>query len=209
MARAAEPPGVEEALAPVEHPAERLETERLLIRSWCPEDAPLLREAIDASMDHLMAWLPWAHLEPADLDSTRDRLAAYSAAFDSGEEYHFGIFDPGESEVVGGVGFHPRIGDGGLEIGYWIRESRINSGYATEAARALTAEGFQIEGVEQLQIHIDVRNVPSRRVPEKLGYRLAVKRVGDSKDSAGHPRDTLIFRLTRDEWLLMGESRDA
>lgn len=187
-------------------PSDRVVTERLLIRAWGPADAELLRDAIDSSMDHLMAWLPWAHLEPADLEATTERLLGYEEAFASGDDFVYGMFTPDETEVVGGIGLHPRVGDGALEIGYWVREGRINQGYATEAAGALTRVGFGVEGIDCLQIHLDPQNRASRAIPEKLGYRLWLKRVGDSEDSKGKPRDTLVFRMTREEWALMESS---
>ena len=187
-------------------PADRVETERLVIRVWGPADAELLREAIDSSLDHLMEWLPWANLEPADLETTRERLLGFEEAFAAGDNFVYGMFTPDETEVIGGIGLHPRIGAGALEIGYWVRESRINQGYATEATAALTRVGFAVDGIDRLQIHLDPRNLPSRAVPEKLGYRLVLKRVGDSEDSSGKPRDTLVFRMTREEHLLKERS---
>ena len=41
-------------------PPYRIETERLVIRCWNPADAPLLKEAIDSSLEELQAWMPWA-----------------------------------------------------------------------------------------------------------------------------------------------------
>jgi hypothetical protein len=38
-------------------PPYRIETERLVVRCWEPRDAPLLKEAVDASLDHLRPWM--------------------------------------------------------------------------------------------------------------------------------------------------------
>ena len=42
----------------------RIETERLVIRCYEPDDAPKLHEAITRSLDHLRPWLPWVQQEP-------------------------------------------------------------------------------------------------------------------------------------------------
>jgi hypothetical protein len=42
-------------------PAYRIHTQRMVIRCWHPQDAPLLKEAIDQNLDHLRPWIPWAH----------------------------------------------------------------------------------------------------------------------------------------------------
>jgi dihydrofolate reductase len=112
----------------------------------------------------------------------------------------FGIFSPDESVVIGGSGLHPRIGDGGLEIGYWIRASQTGHGFATETARALTAAGLRTPGIDRIQILCDPDNTASRRVPEKLGYRLIETRYGDKLAPGGTPRNTVVFEQRR-EWM--------
>src|SRR5262249_27870811 len=45
----------------------RIETERLVIRCYEPGDAALMKDAIDSSLEHLRAWMPWAEAEPQTL----------------------------------------------------------------------------------------------------------------------------------------------
>jgi len=175
----------------------RIETERLVVRCWTEADAPLLREAIDSSVKHLRLWMPWALDEPKPLEETRRRLAAFEASFRAGEDVRYGVFSRDESFVIGGSGLHRRIGAGGLEIGYWIRADATRQGYATEVASTLTEAGLAAAGIDRVQIHCDPRNTASRRVPEKLGYRLIETRVGDALTPKGEPRDTLVFEITR------------
>jgi len=174
----------------------RIETASLIIRRWSEADADLLRSAIDSSLDHLRAWMPWAMNEPVSLDDTRARLAGYAAAFDAGEEFVVGLFDREESFVVGGAGLHRRIAEGGLELGYWIRSAHVRRGFATEAARALTNAGLALAGVDRIQIRCDPNNVASRRIPERLGYGLIEIRHSDTFTPSGSPRDTAVFETT-------------
>ncbi|MDH3205786.1 MAG: GNAT family N-acetyltransferase [Gemmatimonadota bacterium] len=177
----------------------RIVTERLVIRCWHEDDAPLLRAAIDGSLEHLRRWMPWALNEPSSMDETRERLRGNKAKFEEGQDFTYGIFSRDEVEVVGGSGLHPRIGKGGLEIGYWIRADRTGRGLATETAKALTEIGMRASGVSRLQIMCDPENAASRRVPEKLGYSLIETRVGDTHTPDGGLRDTAVFELLR-EW---------
>jgi hypothetical protein len=39
-------------------------TKHVVVRCWEPRDAPLLKEAVDSSLDELRPWLPWALDEP-------------------------------------------------------------------------------------------------------------------------------------------------
>lgn len=151
-------------------PAYRIHTPRLVIRCWNPDDAPLLADAITASVEHLRPWMPWAHSEPEELEAKVQRLRDFRVKFDTDQDYIYAVFDRAESEVVGGTGLHPRVGLKALEIGYWISARHAGRGYATEAAGALTRVAFEINGVERMEIRCDPRNERSAAVPRKLGY---------------------------------------
>lgn len=151
-------------------PAYRIQTPRLVIRCWQPADAPLLADAITASLEHLRPWMPWVHAEPEELETKVQRLRGFRAKFDTDQDYVYAIFDPTESKVVGGTGLHPRVGEAALEIGYWISARHAGRGYATEAAAALTRVAFEVNGVERMEIRCDPRNERSAGVPRRLGY---------------------------------------
>ena len=127
--------------------------------------------------------------------SSEDLEALHEALTESVE--HLKPWIPWATANVGGIGWFPRIGPGGLEIGYWMRLSRAGSGLATEATRAMTRAGLRIPGIERLEIHLDPANVSSRRVPEKLGYRLL--RIDDEDAPDGGTRTTAVFELTLKE----------
>jgi RimJ/RimL family protein N-acetyltransferase len=151
-------------------PPYRIETERLVIRCWQPRDAPLLQEAIEASVDHLRQWMPWAHEEPKTLDERIDLLRHFRGQFDHGRDFIYAIMAPDEQRVLGGTGLHTRVGDDAFEIGYWIRADAVGNGYATEATATLTAVAFSACGVDRVEIHVDPANAASLRIPERLGY---------------------------------------
>lgn len=154
----------------IDRPVYRIETERTVIRCWDPRDAYLLKEAVDASLDHLKPWMPWADQEPTDIEAKVQVLRGFRGRFDLGQDFAYGIFDPDEQRVIGGTGLHARLGKGALEIGYWIRVDCINCGLATEAAAALTRVAFQAYDVNRAEIHCDPQNVRSAAVPRKLGF---------------------------------------
>jgi RimJ/RimL family protein N-acetyltransferase len=154
----------------VKTPPYRIVTERLLLRCWEPSDAAALKEAVDASLDHLRPWMPWAHNEPQTLEEKVELLRGFRGLFDRDEDYIYGIFSLDESEVWGGTGLHKRHGEGAFEIGYWISESRAGAGLATEAIAALTKVAFEVSEVDRVEIRVDPPNERSRKVPVKLGY---------------------------------------
>jgi len=179
-------------------PAAELRTERLLLRPWRRADAPLFLEAVEASLEHLRPWMPWARAEPSPPDELERRLAGFGTAFAEGREWLYGIFAPDASHLLGGCGLHPRRGPGVLEIGYWIHAHHTRRGLATEAALALTRAAFEI-GIERVEIRCDARNTQSSGVPRRLGFELA-ETIRDDPDAPGSaPRHTLVFRLERSE----------
>jgi len=178
----------------------RIETERLVLRCYEPRDAALLKEAIDSSLDHLRPWMPWAEDEPQTLAQTVELLRGFRAAFDSGRNFTYGIFAADESQVLGGTGLHPRVGPGGLEIGYWVRASATRRGLATEVAAALTRVGFEICGADRIEIRVDPANTASLGVPPKLGFRAEATLRRRLPARPGEPlRDVTIFTLFREE----------
>ncbi|WP_420124870.1 GNAT family N-acetyltransferase [Longimicrobium sp.] len=181
-------------------PAYRIQTPRLVLRCWRPADAPLLAQAITASLDHLRPWMPWVHAEPEQLEAKVQRLRGFRAKFDTDADYVYAILSPDERAVIGGTGLHPRIGAGALEIGYWISARHIGLGYATEATAALTRAAFEIHGVERMEIRCDPANERSSSVPRKLGYTLDATLRASVRGADGAMRDTLVWSLLRGEY---------
>jgi RimJ/RimL family protein N-acetyltransferase len=189
-------------VSPVNHapPPYTIGTPRLRLRCWDPRDAPLLEEALHSSLEHLRPWMPWAHDEPTSLDDKIDRLRRFRGLFDLGEDFIYGIFTPDESEVVGGTGLHTRVGEEALEIGYWLRASRIGQGLAREAAAALTTVAFRVCGVDRVEIRVDPANETSLRVPRALGFTEEGMLRRRLPAGEGEPRrDAVVFAMFADE----------
>ena len=174
----------------------RIETARLVIRCYEPRDAPLLKEAVDSSLEHLQAWMPWALDEPQPLEQKQKLIELFRAAFDAGENFTYGIFDADETKLLGGTGLHPRVGPGGLEIGYWIRAGATRRGIATEASAVLTRVGLEVCDADRIEIRIEPRNRASLGVPRKLGFveEATLRRRLPARE--GRPlRDVTIFTM--------------
>jgi RimJ/RimL family protein N-acetyltransferase len=136
------------------------------------DDAPAVAAAVVASLPELTAWMPWASDETAtDPGHQRTRLAEGVRRWDDGTEFVYVIVAGGE--VVGGMGLHPRVGPGGIEIGYWLRTDHTGRGLVTASAGALTSAALALPGIERVEIHCDLANARSAAVPRRLGYRLA------------------------------------
>jgi RimJ/RimL family protein N-acetyltransferase len=179
----------------------RIETERLVIRCYDPHDAPLVKESIDSSLEHLRPWMPWAENEPQTLEEKTELLRRFRSGFDAGENFVYGIFARDESELLGGTGLHPRIEPGGLEIGYWIRAGATRRGLVTEATAALTRVGFEICGADRIEIRVEPRNAASMGVPRKLGFteEATLRRRLYARED-GQLRDVTIFTMFHEDF---------
>jgi len=178
----------------------RVETERLVLRCWQPDDARLLKEAIDSSLDHLRPWMPWTAHEPQSVEAKAERLRVFRGEFDLDRDYVYGVLSRDERLAIGSSGLHTRLDAGGLEIGYWIRASHVGRGLATEAASALVKVAFELAKIERVEIHCRPDNAASAAVPRKLGFTHEATRREMSRDADGTPHDSMVWTILAREY---------
>jgi RimJ/RimL family protein N-acetyltransferase len=180
-------------------PPYRIETERLVIRCYEPDDAAALKEGVDASLDHLRPFMDWAHDEPQTIEEKVTLARRFRGWFDTDENYVYGIFSR-DGRYLGGTGLHQRGGPGSLEIGYWVRADATRQGIATESTAVLTRVGIEVCGAHRIDLQIDPRNEASQGVARKLGFvhegtlRRRLPPLGGSAR-----RDVMIFTLLAEE----------
>lgn len=179
--------------------AYRLVTERLELRCWRPEDAAPLLDVIGRSKPELEIFLPWARLEPTSLDAKIELLRTFRGRFDLGMDFAYGVFLRETGEIVGGNGLMPRIGMGGLEIGYWTATHHAGKGYCTEGSAALAHHALVTLGMDRVEIHAEPQNGPSNAIPKKLGFERegVLRRRYPYADN--DLRDTVIWTLFREK----------
>jgi RimJ/RimL family protein N-acetyltransferase len=184
----------------LETPPYRIETERLVIRCYEPEDAPLLKAAVDSSIEHLLPWMPWARFEPQSVEDKVELCRMFRGQFDLDQNYIYGIFSVDETEQLGGSGFHKRANEGSLEIGYWVAAAAIGRGIATEVAAVQTRAGFELAGLDRIDIQVDPANERSLAIPRRLGFTEegTLRRRLEAHDE-GPRRDSVVFTMLREE----------
>lgn len=179
----------------------RIETARLVLRCYQMEDASMILKAITGSLNHLRPWMPWAKNPPGDIPSAMNLLKAFQEKFYTDEDYYFGIFNKAENELIGSTGLHTRTGEHAREIGYWINIDHLRQGYASEAVSALLKIGFTVENLERIEIRCDPNNWISQKIPQAFGFTNIAMRLNDTIDADGSPRDTMIWSLSRADYL--------
>ena len=138
----------------------------------------MIKEAVDTSLAHLRASVPWAQDAPTPLAALEARLADAAAAFDAGASWTFTILDASETRVLGAAGLEPAeaalvavVGPEAVETGYWLRADATGHGYATEAIAALAELAFTRLRARRVVVCHDPVNEASAGVPRRLGFR--------------------------------------
>jgi RimJ/RimL family protein N-acetyltransferase len=171
-----------------------------VIRCYEPEDAPLLKAAVDSSIEHLLPWMPWARFEPQSVEEKVELCRMFRGQFDLDQNYVYGIFSADETEQLGGSGFHKRSHEGALEIGYWVAESATGRGIATEVTAVQTRAGFELAGLDRIDIQVEPTNERSLAIPRKLGFTEEgrLRRRLEAHESEPR-RDSVTFSMLREE----------
>jgi RimJ/RimL family protein N-acetyltransferase len=180
--------------------ANELVTARLLLRRWRASDrAPFAELNADPRvMEHFPARLTRAE---------SDRLIARSeTSFDRRGYGLWALELRASGELVGCAGlevpsfeahFTPAV-----EVGWRLMWSAWGRGYATEAARAALAFGFEVTGLAEIVSFTSVTNQRSRAVMERIGMS------HDPADDFDHPglaeddplRRHILYRMPLGAW---------
>lgn len=124
--------------------------------------------------------------------SESDAFAAGSEAFWDEKGYGRWVVEvPGEAKMIGYVGIQTLSYLSKDEIGWRLARAHWGRGYATEAARAALADGFERVGLDEIISVTVPANTRSRRVMERIGMKHDPARDFD------HPRFPLGHRLSR------------
>jgi RimJ/RimL family protein N-acetyltransferase len=171
-----------------------IEAGPVTLRRLRPDDAPLLHEAVTASVAHLRPWMPWIALEPVELAQRRDLLQGWDGAWDAGTDRHYGIFPAdGTVRLLGVLGVHSRVGPDAVELGYWLRPDATGRGLATSAARGAAAAWLTEPHIVAVEIHHDTANVASEAIPRRLGFH----HVRDERRETTAPGECGTHRIWR------------
>ncbi|MBP7175106.1 MAG: GNAT family N-acetyltransferase [Thermoclostridium sp.] len=175
----------------------QLETERLFVRSFKPEDWRDLQEYI--SREEVMRFeSPW--------DRSDEGMHKAAEDFSKGDDF-WAVELKSTGKMIG----HLYFGRTGPEsfrtrmIGYIFNNCFHGNGYATEACRALLSYAFNNSGVHRVVGLCSPENKPSWKVMERLNMRReghSLKAVTFRTNEAGQPIwwDEYRYAILAEEW---------
>ncbi len=166
----------------------------MTLRAARRADTGPLHEAITETLPELIRWLPWARAGHRRND-TRRYLRGSRSAWARKTTLEYLLVKQETGQVLGITSIHridwTRRCAG---LGYWIRASAWNQGFATEAALGTTIHAFERLSIHRLEAHVALNNKNSQRVVEKIGFQ----REGVARDSElldGHYLDHIQYGL--------------
>ena len=145
-----------------------LETSRLILREFSPEDADALASVL--SDRETMRFYP----APFDRAAVEEWIARNRSRYQKDGHGLWAMVLKASGELIGdcGLTFQSVEDVEETEIGYHVRRDLWGQGLATEAACACRDFGFAKLPIERLVSIIRLENQPSRRVAEKTGMTL-------------------------------------
>ncbi|HYD68857.1 GNAT family N-acetyltransferase [Azospirillum sp.] len=171
---------------------DRIDTPRLVLRAFRPEDVPRFVPLIgEWEVARWLARVPYPYRE-AD-GSTWVALSDAMRADGSG--LNLLAVRRADGQPVGGVGLTVATG----EIGYWLGRPYQGAGYGTEMAGALVRAAFDAVGLDTVFAFTDPANDRSRRVLETLGFAYGGLREHDFALRGGL-RPAHHYHLTAARW---------
>lgn len=158
-----------------------IETNRLLLRAFTIEDAPLIYELnIDPDVTR------FTHDPVRDPAHAREILGnvilPQYALYNHGR---WAVHIKTSLEFLGWCGLKYRTELNEVDLGYRFRKAAWGKGYATEAAFASIQYGFEKLGLQRIVGRAEVDNIASWKVLEKCGMTY----IGD-EDIEGYPHKT-------------------
>ena len=176
-----------------------IETDRLILRPWREADrAPYAAMMADPEVGYWLGATLSAAEANAQIDRFQRALGAHGPGFLAVERQADGAFLGAAClrEVPADHLNHPLAGK--IEVGWRLARFAWGAGYATEAARALLAEGFEGLGCSEIVAFTAASNARSRAVMERLAFvRQPTRDFDHPALASGHPlRRHVVYALS-------------
>jgi RimJ/RimL family protein N-acetyltransferase len=145
-----------------------LETTRLILRPFTLGDA---RDVQRLAGDREIASTTLNVPHPYEDGMAEQWIGTHQEKYERGELVNFAIVRRVDNALIGAIGLRINQQHTHAELGYWIGKPYWNTGYGTEAARAVVAYGFERCGLHRIHASHLTRNPASGRVLQKIGMR--------------------------------------
>ncbi|HGF5104198.1 TPA: GNAT family N-acetyltransferase [Vibrio parahaemolyticus] len=162
-----------------------------------PDFASKYLEIVSREREYLSQWLAWTqHADNCDffLNFIKRSLHDYA----EGKSLVCAMIYGGE--IVGNISFNSISHElKKVEIGYWLSFEYQGKGIVSKSVTKLIEIAFTELGMTKVQISAAVENMPSRKVCERLGFKLEGI-ISNEENLNGRVVDHAIYGLSCHSW---------
>lgn len=175
-------------------PPEQIETERLILRKPCVDDAHAMFTGWTQDPEVTYFLMRRSH---ENIEQTEAILTWAITVWDGDERFPFMVTLKESGDVIGMIDLH--IEGHKVGIGYVMSRAYQGKGYMTESASAIIEWAFQQPSIYRVYATTDVENIASRRVMEKAGMQREglLKRYVVQPNISNEPRDSYIYAIVK------------
>ena len=171
-----------------------IETTRLRLRRFQPEDAPALAAyRSDPAVARFQGWSA-----PVSAEAAAELVHRFAAGDpERAGWFQYAVELKAEGRLIGDIGVNLHENLRQAVLGFTLAPERQGQGYATEAVRAVLRDLFERHGLHRVSAECDARNLASARLLERVGFQQEGRRPANTW-LKGEWTDDLLYGLLAD-----------
>jgi ribosomal-protein-serine acetyltransferase len=171
--------------------------DKIKLRPYIESDAEQIFAAVTTNYEHLRPFLLWI-VPGYSVEGAREFIKQTQKDSADKKLQGYGIFY--NDKLIGSIGFNKFDWDAKVtEIGYWLAKDFEGQGIITKSCKVLINYAFDELGMNRIEIRCADKNVRSRAIPERLGFKLeGVLRQSLCRHSQIY--DDTIYGLLKEDW---------
>lgn len=176
-------------------------TARLELRSYAEADAESVAELIDSNRQHLLQNFPELSRGLSTPVEVGQFVSNCTLQWNGRKGYCYGVWTRTPKKLIGQVkvkNIHWEIP--GAELSYFIGESFLRRGYASEAVRAVMNVALKELSFNRVCVRIISSNVASRHLARKLGMHHEGLHRQEFRCGFGELHDVDYYSLIRKDY---------
>jgi len=137
----------------------------LLLRQIELADAECVFDTINNQRQYLRKWLPFVD-HTRQVEDTRNFIRSIN------KDQELVFVTQYQNAFAGLIGFrNTDLANRKTEIGYWLSQPFQKKGIVTESVKELVRFAFEKLTLNRVEINCAVGNLPSKKIPQKLGFQ--------------------------------------
>ena len=181
-----------------------LDSPRLLLRPFEPNDARALHEVVRANHERLLDSFPNLVESLMEVTATERWIESKAIAWQARSGFFYGVFDRATHRLLGQI--HLKNLDWNIdrgELAYWLDAAAEGHGIMSEAVNLLLRSGFCDLTLAKVIVRTIAGNQRSEALARRFGFRFEGTLRREYRTGRGQLVDVHYFGLLADEFALV------